>query len=135
MVQEQNISGIHFVGWKSHEELPSSYALASCFILPSISETWGLVVNEAMACGLPVLVSRNCGCVPELCHDGQNGYSFDPNLTEGMTKLLLNISSNDRQLPALGKMSREIISTFTPQIWAGAIRDCILASMEVQARG
>jgi glycosyltransferase involved in cell wall biosynthesis len=53
-----SIPGLHFLDWQSYEVLPLYYALATCFILPGLSETWGLVVNEAMACGLPILMSR-----------------------------------------------------------------------------
>ena len=58
-------------------------ALSNVLVLPSTSETWGLVVNEAMVCGLPVIVSNRCGCVPDLVHDGQNGFVFDPSRSEG----------------------------------------------------
>ncbi|MCL6622782.1 MAG: glycosyltransferase family 4 protein [Syntrophobacterales bacterium] len=56
---------IHFVGWQQYERLPVYYGLARIFILPSHIEPWGLVVNEAMAAGLPVLVSTACGCAPD----------------------------------------------------------------------
>jgi 1,2-diacylglycerol 3-alpha-glucosyltransferase len=52
--------------------------LASAFIQASTTEQWGLVVNEAMASGLPVLVSERCGCAPDLVKNGVNGYTFDP---------------------------------------------------------
>ncbi len=58
--------------------VPDVLALSNVLVLPSISEPWGLVVNEAMACGLPVIVSNRCGCVPDLVHDGENGFVFDP---------------------------------------------------------
>lgn len=65
--------------------VPDVLALSNVLVLPSISEPWGLVVNEAMACGLPVIVSDRCGCVPDLVHDGQNGFVFDPRRSEGRT--------------------------------------------------
>ena len=65
-------------GFRQIEELPRFYAHASCFVHPAISEPWGLVINEAMACGLPVLCSANCGAAEELVCDGVNGFIFDP---------------------------------------------------------
>jgi len=71
IIKERKIKNIFLPGFIQKEELPFYYALADCFILPSISEPWGLVVSEAMACGLPVLVSDRCGCYPDIVHDGE----------------------------------------------------------------
>jgi len=133
MVSGQAKQGVHFVPWASYEELPHYYALASCFVLPSVSEPWGLVVNEAMACGLPVLVSRNCGCVSELCREGENGYSFDPESVEELAQLMLRISASDGQLDAFGKASRRSIAAFTPETWAEKLKQCVVSAMERSA--
>lgn len=109
---------IHFAGWKQFEELVAYYALAKCFILPSMSETWGLVVNEAMACGLPILVSKNCGCVPELCKDGINGHIFDPKDVEQLASLMLSYSKGDFDLKKMRTESQRIITKYTPDAWA-----------------
>ena len=71
-------SEIHFAGHRSSNDLLPLYAFAACFILPSTREPWGLVVNEAMAAGLPVIVSKRCGCAEDLVEDAANGYTFDP---------------------------------------------------------
>ena len=71
---------VRFIGWCKADELVDYYVRASALILPSLTETWGLVVNEAMVCGLPVAVSDRCGCVPELVHPGRNGWLLDPTL-------------------------------------------------------
>ena len=65
-----------FVGFKNQSELPGMYALADVLVLPSQSETWGLVVNEAMACQRPALVSDKVGCGPDLVLEGKTGYVF-----------------------------------------------------------
>ncbi len=122
-VETYDISGVHFAGWQQYDELPAYYALASCFILPSISEPWGLVVNEAMACGLPVLVSQRCGCLPELCRSGVNGYDFAPCNAEQIAKLMLRMSSGEADLKAMGQASRQIIAEFTPAAWARKLKN------------
>ena len=63
---EENCGTVFFYGFRQIEENPVFYALAEAFVLPSLKEEWGLVVNEAMACSLPVIVSRTAGCAEDL---------------------------------------------------------------------
>jgi glycosyltransferase involved in cell wall biosynthesis len=66
---------VHFAGFVNQAELPEVYAAADCLVLPSnAEETWGLVVNEAQACGLPAIVSQEAGSAPELIEDGLTGW-------------------------------------------------------------
>jgi len=66
-----------FAGFKNQSELPACYVAADCLVLPSDGgETWGLVVNEAMACGLPAIVSDAAGCAPDLIDEGETGFTF-----------------------------------------------------------
>ncbi|MFC1680383.1 glycosyltransferase family 4 protein [Pseudomonadota bacterium] len=67
----------HVLGFKNQSEMPAMYVLADVLVLPSDgSETWGLVVNEAMACGVPVIASDAVGCVPDLIDVGLTGFSY-----------------------------------------------------------
>ncbi|ASF45701.1 glycosyltransferase [Methylovulum psychrotolerans] len=105
-------------GFKQYHELPLFYGLAKVFILSSISEPWGLVVNEAMASGLPVLVSNYCGCAADLVEEGKNGFTFDPYDVNALTQLMLRVASDDCDLDIMGAASREIISHWTPETFA-----------------
>ena len=67
---------VEFKGSLVGNSLIAEYRAASCLILPSRSETWGLVVNEALAQGCPAVVSNQCGCVPELIVQGETGFAF-----------------------------------------------------------
>lgn len=69
---------VHFLGLRTSAQLLPLYAFASCFVLPSTLEPWGLVVNEAMAASVPVLVSNRCGCARDLVQHGSTGWVFDP---------------------------------------------------------
>ena len=125
LVQKEAIKGLFWTGFKQYDELPAYYSLASCFVLPSLSEPWGLVVNEAMACGLPILVSRHCGCLPELCHRGINGFDFDPLDIEGLAELMIRMSSEEIDLKSFSIASQRIVSLYTPEIWAWSLYDCV----------
>lgn len=117
---------VHWLGWTDYETLPSIYRNASCFILPSMIEPWGLVANEAMAAGLPVLISQNCGCVPELCWKGVNGYQFDPKNSIHLSELMLKMTAlKDVKREAMGFASQSITGNFTLQNWSFAIQDCL----------
>jgi 1,2-diacylglycerol 3-alpha-glucosyltransferase len=113
---------VHFAGMKSSRELPEYYAFARCFILPSTREPWGLVVNEAMASGLPVLVSSRCGSAEDLVEDGANGFVFDPYQPDALTSALQRMGAlSGDSLAAMGQRSREIIAQYSPEIWASEV--------------
>ncbi len=113
-----------FVGLKDTREIGSYYAFADWFILPSLLEPWGLVVNEAMAAGLPVIVSDRCGCSDDLVESGKNGYSFNPlQLNAAREDSLLGVllrtcEITEAQREAMAQRSREIISRYSPRLWA-----------------
>lgn len=69
---------VTFEGFVPRDELYRYYTRADVLVLPSTEEVWGLVVNEALACGTPALVSTKCGCAPDLIREGFNGNTFDP---------------------------------------------------------
>jgi glycosyltransferase involved in cell wall biosynthesis len=109
-------------GLQPYESLPELYARAGCLILPSISEPWGLVVNEAMACGLPVIVSDRCGCVDELVRDGINGYVFPATSPEALAGRMLALDALDEEaLKTMGRRSQEIVARFSLEAWSDAV--------------
>jgi glycosyltransferase involved in cell wall biosynthesis len=109
----KDIPDVYFAGFHKGKDLGLYYGLASCFVHASIQEQWGLVVNEAMASGLPVLVSKVCGCVPNLVQHGVNGFVFDPQNPLELADLMGAIASSD-QLDAMGAASQEMIQQYVP---------------------
>jgi glycosyltransferase involved in cell wall biosynthesis len=116
-------------GFKQYEELPSYYAHAGAFIHASTTEQWGLVVNEAMASGLPVLVSNRCGCAADLVKDGDNGWTFDPTNEEQMADLMLRIASDETRRKEMGLKSREIIAEWGPDRFASGVKAAVEAAL------
>ena len=116
-------------GFKQYEELPAYYANAGAFIHASTSEQWGLVVNEAMASGLPVLVSNRCGCAADLVQEGVNGWIFDPVDEEQIAELMLKISSDEALRSEMGMKSREIIANWGPDRFASGLSDAVNAAI------
>jgi len=116
-VDEARIPGVRFAGQRQADELPEFYARARCLILPSVSEPWGLVVNEAMASGIPVLASNQCGCVADLLRDGVNGFVFDPEDHDHLAELLLKLSDGTASVERLGVEGRRMIAEYTPALF------------------
>jgi glycosyltransferase involved in cell wall biosynthesis len=83
---------VHFAGFINQTALPVAYAAADCLVLPSSNETWGLVVNEAMACGVPAIVADCVGCATDLVVPGETGFIYPagdaPQLWDRMTHVV-----------------------------------------------
>lgn len=109
---------VSFPGFRQYDELPLFYGLARAFVHASTVEQWGLVVNEAMAAGLPVIVSENCGCTRDLVLNGENGFTFNPQDVHMLANTMLKFSSGDVDVELMGKRSRELISGWTPSYFA-----------------
>ena len=121
---------VHLPGFKPYDELPVYYALANAFVHASTSEQWGLVVNEAIASGLPVIVSNRCGCAPELVNG--NGFTFDPtNEDELATRLLEMASLSDQEQKRLGDNSYMIAANFAPERFGEGLERAASVAMGV----
>ena len=123
-------SCVHLPGFKQYDELPVYFGLAGAFVHASTTEQWGLVVNEAMASGLPVLVSNRCGCAQDLVREGVNGFTFDPGDIEQMASLLLRVSAAQFLLTDFGIASRQLISAWGPERFANGLRDAVAVALK-----
>ena len=121
-IRQDGLSGsIHMPGFKCYELLPDYFGLANAFVHASTTEQWGLVVNEAMAAGLPVIVSDRCGCAPDLVKHGENGFSFDPYDEDALAECMLRMAADGCDRAAMGEASRRIIARWTPQTFAESL--------------
>lgn len=111
-------------GFKQYGDLPAYYGLAKAFVHVSRVEPWGLVVNEAMASRLPVLVSRECGCAEDLVAEGRNGYVVAHNDIAAIAARMADIDdANADRLCTMGEASFDIVSNYGPERFASGALD------------
>ncbi len=120
-------------GFKQYEELPVYYGLAKAFVHASTMEQWGLVVNEAIASGLPVIVSNRCGCVPELVEG--NGFTFDPNNEHELASRLFEMASlSDDEHKRFEDASRRIAVNFGPERFGEGLKRAATMAIDLPRR-
>jgi len=117
---------IHFMGFQNQTYMPVLYQAADLFCLPSVSETWGLAVNEAMACGKAVLVSDRVGCATDLVRNNYNGLIFKSNDLSGLTLCLRELTLSKRLLDEYGENSWRIINDWNFGAIAAAIENKLI---------
>jgi glycosyltransferase involved in cell wall biosynthesis len=120
------VGGVTLAGFEQYDDLPAYYGLAGAFVHASTTEPWGLVVNEAMACGLPVIVSERCGCAPDLVEDGVTGFAFDPHDVEGLAELMQRVATmTEAQRRAMGRAGQRIIAGWGPERFADGLMQAV----------
>lgn len=113
-IEEQKLANVHLVGFVGQTEIAPYYLAADAFVLPSgPGETWGLVVNEAMCFGLPLIVSDIVGSAADLVHPGKNGYIFPLGDVGALAKAMEELVSDAPRRVAYGKASREIVGGYS----------------------
>jgi glycosyltransferase involved in cell wall biosynthesis len=112
-----------FVGFHDRAGLAQLYWAVDILVLPSNDDPWGLVVNEAMAANLPVIVSDACGCAEDLVVPGYNGFVFESGNAQDLQKYLRKALHSDAS--AMGRNSRSLIDEWTPLHSALSLKDCV----------
>ena len=126
--QVSRTSGVQLLGHLQFSELVREYLRCAALVLPSYSENWGLVVNEAMHAGAPVLASTHVGCVPELLEEGKTGLLFDPLSEASMVAALHRFEAlpHDERV-AMSAACRSRIAEHTPDAWAASVAAALSA--------
>jgi len=112
---------VKFAGFVQRDQLATYYALAEMLILPTYSDPWGLVVNEAMACGLPVIVSSVAGCAADLVKENWNGLLVQPRGASSLMAAMQTIAGNATLSTSMGANSAQLISSYSPAEWSCGI--------------
>lgn len=116
---------ILFAGFAQRDQLAAYYALAETFVFPTHTDPWGLVVNEAMACGLPVISSDAAGCSADLVSDGSNGFRFDAGNVGALSTAMDRLARNPALRAQMAQRSLERIALYSPEAWANGVANML----------
>ena len=124
LAQDDKLDRIHFMDFQNQTQMPAVYQACDLFCLPSKSETWGLSVNEAMACGKAILVSDKVGCHIDLVND-QNGGVFKSDDVEDLKQKIIDLTAGKTKLKKMGENSLEQIKKWSFEIQSHIISEYV----------
>jgi glycosyltransferase involved in cell wall biosynthesis len=111
--REHALGGVHFAGFINQRQLPKFYGISDVFVLPSTYEPRGAVINEAMACGLPVIVTDRCGSIGDIVIDGDNAGIYPAGDVSALSSSMSLLAGDSSLRGKMARRSREIIDTWT----------------------
>lgn len=124
-IENHTLKNVHLLGFFNQSQIPTAYVLGEILCLVSYWETWGLVVNEAMACGRPVIVTDTVGCAPDLVHP-ENGWIVK-SLSNSLENTLMDAYERYDEWANMGQMSYKLILDNTFVKMALGIQEALLA--------
>jgi glycosyltransferase involved in cell wall biosynthesis len=127
--QSEGLNNVHFLGFKNQSKMPATYRMGDVFVLPSSRETWGLAVNEAMACGRPVIVSHRVGCAPDLAGDVRWSTTFQSTDGASLNDALEQWCQNRGRARAAGVLARQAIARWSTLDAAARIAEAVVAEV------
>jgi len=116
---------IRFAGFLNQSKMPMAYAAADALVLPSEGETWGMVVNEAMASGKPSFVSDHVGCGPDLIAPGETGAIFPVGDIAALSSLLSSSANRQRELQEMGVKAQQAAARYSIAAAVDGVMDAI----------
>ena len=125
LAADLGVTNVHFRGFVNQSVLPRIYAACDIFVLPSQDEPWGLAINEAMCAGLPIIVSGENGCVPDLVRDGVNGLTFKARDIDGLTGALRRLLCNAQLRQRMGVPSRHNVAGWSHAECRNGLQDAL----------
>jgi 1,2-diacylglycerol 3-alpha-glucosyltransferase len=121
---------VQVAGFGQRDALAVYYALADALVFPTHTDPWGLVVNEAMACALPIISSDVAGCTADLVEDGRNGRVIRARNIDDLTAALSEIVRSAESRSVMGVYSENRIRQYSPEICANGMAKAALSCME-----
>lgn len=116
---------VHFPGFRQYDELPTYYWGAGAFVHASTTEQWGLVINEAMAAGLPVIASSRCGSTTDLVIDSKTGFVFDPTDIQRLTDRMIRVAGDESIRTQMSVAASRHIANWGPQRFASGMKQAV----------
>ncbi len=113
-----SLRNVVFAGFQQKPDLPRYYAMADVFVFPTLGDPYGLVIDEAMACGLPVISTSAAGEIRDRVEDGDNGYIVPPEESNALAARMLELAHDAALRERMGHRSTEKIADHTPERWA-----------------
>lgn len=124
---------VTFTGFLNQTEIVQAYVASDCLVLPSdYGETWGLVVNEAMVCGLPAIVSDRVGCRKDLVYPGETGDVFPFGNCEALADCLVSFASGPLKVRSMGESAKQTVANYSV---SNVVEGCIKAIKYVCREG
>ena len=113
LTKESGLTNFHYIDFKKKDELLKYYRASDLFVLMTVSDVWGLVVNEAMACGLPVITTDKCMAGLDLVEEGVNGHIIAVGDDEALKEKVESMFADEQKLKKAGEKSLKIIKEYT----------------------
>ena len=117
---------VRFAGFIQRDKLAKYYGLAECLVMPTHTDPWGLVVNEAMACGLPVICTNVAGCAADLVHE--NGLLVPLGDVRRLAEAMTTIATNSDLRHSMSRASLKLIQNYSPEACANGFAEAVLSS-------
>ena len=127
---ERGIQNVVFAGFKQKPELPQYYNLADVFVFPTLGDPYGLVVDEAMACSLPVISTSAAGEIRDRVEDGVNGYIVPPEDSTAMAERMQELAEDGELRTRMGRVSAQKVEGRTPEQWAKDFEEIVYSLLK-----
>ena len=122
---KKGIHNVVFAGFQQKQELPSYYVAADVFVFPTLGDAYGLVVDEAMTCSLPVISTNAVGEIHDRIEDGLNGYIIQPENAESLCDRMERLVRDPKLRERMSQYSAEKIKEHTPARWAEGFENAV----------
>ncbi len=122
---KEAIQRVVFTGFKSADELPAWYVDSDIFVFPTLGDPWGLVVEEAMACGLPAISSDAAGEIRSRIFDGENGLIVDAGEVEALADAMVRLARDEVLRADMGAKARKSVRAHTLDEWAERFENAV----------
>ncbi|HEY8491163.1 MAG TPA: glycosyltransferase [Dehalococcoidia bacterium] len=132
--RREGIRGVAFAGFRPKEDLPRWYAAADAFVFPTLGDPYGLAVDEAMTCGLPVVCTTAAGEVRERLEDGVTGFLVPPGDATALLNPMLRLACDPALRGRLGAAARRRLAGRTPERWAADLERAAWALLSLPRR-